>query len=225
MSEARAGGKRRISSPRWRRMTGEDRRRQIVAVAQQLFARNAYDEVSTSEIAAAAGVTHGLLTYHFGSKRNLYLEVVRATLWIPRSPVRLGHLEPDLDRALGTMVDWWLTELERNREMWLSVLGARGVVRDPDINALLDAYEEQSRDDIVAFLTARAPEAAPAEVFAIVAAWQGLAEATAVEWLRRGRINRQQAKLLILEGLRRLLRVQRLLAEAGRQPDAATAAA
>jgi hypothetical protein len=52
-------------------------------------------------------------------------------------------------------------------------------------------------------------------------AWQGLAEATGVEWLRRGRITRNQAKVLVLESLRRLLKLQPLVRRAGETVDGA----
>lgn len=207
------------SQPRPRkRMASEDRRRQMIAVAQKLFAERPYSEVATTDIARAAGVTHGLLTYHFGSKRNLYLAVIRETLWIPRAPIKVPGTDPDVDAALERMTEWWLTEVENNSEMWLLVLGARGLGRDRDVEELLEEYEERSRADIVGYLTARDPREAPGELWALVAAWQGLAEAAAVEWLKRGRITRAQTKVLVLEGLRRLLKMQRLLAEAETPP-------
>ena len=84
-------------APRWRRLDGGDRRRQIISVAQRLFAERPYAEVSTTEIAREAGVSHGLLTYHFGSKRNLYLAVLRATLIVPKSPSPVPGTDPDFD--------------------------------------------------------------------------------------------------------------------------------
>ena len=200
--------------PRRRRMASEDRRRQMIAVAQELFAARPYSEVSTTDIARAAGVTHGLLTYHFGSKRNLYLAVIRETLWIPRAPVRVPGSDRDVDAALDRMVEWWLTQVGSHSEMFLLVLGARGVGRDRDVEELLEEYEERGRADIVGYLTARDPRDAPPELWALVAAWQGLAEAAAVEWLKRKRITRAQTKVLVLEGLRRLLKMQRLLSDA-----------
>jgi AcrR family transcriptional regulator len=202
-------------APRWRRLAGGERRRQIIAVAQELFAERSYSDVSTTDIAREAGVTHGLLTYHFGSKRNLYLAVLRSTLNVPKAPSPIPGTDPDLDTALEDMTEWWLTQLERNREMWLAVLGARGMGRDPEIEALLDGIEEQARADLVGYISARDPADAPPELWAVAAAWQGLAEATGVEWLKRGRITRQQAKVLVLESLRRLLKLQGLLRRVG----------
>jgi AcrR family transcriptional regulator len=195
-------------------MAGDERRRQVIAVARELFAERPYSEVSTTDIAQAAGVTHGLLTYHFGSKRNLYLAVLRSTLTVPKAPTPIAGTDPDLDSALDEMTEWWLTQLERNREMWLAVLGARGMGRDPEVEALLDEIEERAQSDLVAYLSAWDPAQAPPELWAIVVAWQGLAEAVGVDWLRRGRINRAQAKVLVLESLRRLLKMQGLVRRA-----------
>jgi AcrR family transcriptional regulator len=204
-------------APRWRRLAGADRRRQMIAVARELFAQRPYSEVSTTDIASAAGVTHGLLTYHFGSKRNLYLAVLRSTLSVPRAPIPVTGADPDVDSALDDMTEWWLTQLERDREMWLAVLGARGMGRDPDVEELLDDIEERARAGLVAYLSAQDPAEAPAELWAVVTAWQGLAEAVGVDWLKRKRLTREQAKVIVLESLRRLLKMQPMIRRAGEQ--------
>ncbi len=137
---------------------------------------------------------------------------------MPKAPSPIPGTDPDLDTALEDMTEWWLTQLEQNREMWLAVLGARGIGRDPEVEALLDEIEERARADLVAYISARDPAQAPPELWAVVTAWQGLAEAIGVEWLRRGRINREQAKVLVLESLRRLLKLQPAVRRAGDQP-------
>ena len=59
-----------------RRLTAEQRRRQLVAVALELFAQRGYRSTTMDDIAEAAGVTKPLLYQHFSSKRALYLELV-----------------------------------------------------------------------------------------------------------------------------------------------------
>ena len=72
-------------------------------------------------------------------------------------------------------------------------------------------------------LSAQDPAQAAPELWAVVTAWQGLAEAVGVDWLRRGRITREQAKVLVLESLRRLLKMQGLLRRVGEQGNGAGA--
>lgn len=59
-----------------RRLTAQQRRYQLVAVALELFAKRGYRATTMDDIAEAAGVTKPLLYQHFSSKRALYLELV-----------------------------------------------------------------------------------------------------------------------------------------------------
>lgn len=52
--------------------------------AEALFARKGYDAVSVREITNAARCNLAAVNYHFGNKKNLYMEVFRAR-WIPRA--------------------------------------------------------------------------------------------------------------------------------------------
>ena len=52
-------------------------RDRILAAAEQLFAERGFDRTSTASIAAAASVPHGLIFYHFKTKMDLLLAVVR----------------------------------------------------------------------------------------------------------------------------------------------------
>jgi AcrR family transcriptional regulator len=51
-------------------------RARIVASARKLFAEKGFRGASIREITAAAGANLGAVTYHFGSKADLYTEVV-----------------------------------------------------------------------------------------------------------------------------------------------------
>ena len=59
-----------------RRLTAEQRRGQLFAVALELFALRGYRATTMDDIAERAGVTKPLLYQHFSSKRALYLELV-----------------------------------------------------------------------------------------------------------------------------------------------------
>ncbi len=58
------------------RLTGVERRQQILDVSLELFGVGGYDAASMADIAAAAGVTKPVVYQHFVSKRALFLEVL-----------------------------------------------------------------------------------------------------------------------------------------------------
>ncbi|GAC1315062.1 MAG: TetR/AcrR family transcriptional regulator [Acidimicrobiales bacterium] len=58
------------------RLPAPRRRRQLLDVARRLFGDLGYHHTSMDALAEAAGVTKPVLYQHFGSKRDLYLEVL-----------------------------------------------------------------------------------------------------------------------------------------------------
>jgi AcrR family transcriptional regulator len=58
------------------RMTGRERREQLLDVGRALFAEKGFDATSIEEIAARAGVSKPVVYEHFGGKEGLYAVVV-----------------------------------------------------------------------------------------------------------------------------------------------------
>lgn len=81
----------------------ESTRRRIVDAAIDAFAEHGFDGAGTRDIAARAGVTQGLVTYHFDSKLDLW----RAAA---------DQLFGDLAASLPTVVDGETSGPERARE-------------------------------------------------------------------------------------------------------------
>ncbi|MCK8115507.1 TetR/AcrR family transcriptional regulator [Anaerosoma tenue] len=59
---------------------GLSARERILGTAGELFADRGYNGVSIADIAAASGISTGLVYYHFKDKESLYESVVRAGL-------------------------------------------------------------------------------------------------------------------------------------------------
>ena len=59
-----------------RRMTGKERREQLIAIGRSVFAERGFEGTSVEEIAARAGVSKPVLYEHFGGKEGLYAVVV-----------------------------------------------------------------------------------------------------------------------------------------------------
>lgn len=58
------------------RLPAEQRRRQLLDVALDVFADRGFHATSMNQVAEAAGVTKPVLYQHFGSKRELYRELL-----------------------------------------------------------------------------------------------------------------------------------------------------
>ena len=58
------------------RMSGQERREQLLDVGRKLFAEKGFEAVSVEEIAASAGVSKPVVYEHFGGKEGLYAVLV-----------------------------------------------------------------------------------------------------------------------------------------------------
>jgi AcrR family transcriptional regulator len=185
-------------APRWQRLDHDERRRQILMCARRLFSERSYDAVSTTDIAREAGVARGLLHHYFGTKRDLYLEVVRQLVRMPSNPVPLQAPGRGLQHVIAESVDRWLTMLERNRGTWLAAIATRGLGgSDPELEAILEEAREQAADRLIEALQTYEAAQAPAELRAVIHAYSGFAEAASIEWLERERLTRQQLQALL----------------------------
>jgi TetR/AcrR family transcriptional regulator len=58
------------------RMSGKDRRLQLIKTAIQLFSQKGFGGTTTKEIASAAGVTEAIIFRHFATKDDLYAAIL-----------------------------------------------------------------------------------------------------------------------------------------------------
>lgn len=192
------------TEPRWRRLEPDQRREQILDCAIRLFGERPYAEVSTTDIAREAGVARGLINHYFGSKRGLYLEVVRRMVTVPiadRSAVPDGSLAERVEFS----VDWLLDVISARGKTWVAVLGAEGVGNDPEVERILAEADEMAAENLVRTVGMRDVEPAGAELRAIVRAFGGMVKAAGREWITHGTLTREQVQLVLTEQLTTLL--------------------
>lgn len=179
-------------SPRWTRLDYDERRAQILDAARKLFTKRRYSSVSMKDIADEAGVARGLLHHYFGSKHDLYLEVTREMLRLPTIPVPEGVTDANL---WGRSVDAWLDMIEANRDSWLAAMRAGETGDDPDMREVLDEASELVAERVLEALGLA--DRSPA-VRAVVRSYGGLAQEATREWLERGRLTRDQVRVLLV---------------------------
>jgi TetR/AcrR family transcriptional regulator len=80
------------------RLPADERRRQLIEVAIDLFSRRGFSGTTTREIAAAAGVTEAIIFRHFATKQQLYTAILdyrkqdpRAQEWFAAIASQMGR--------------------------------------------------------------------------------------------------------------------------------------
>ncbi|MFT3663388.1 MAG: TetR/AcrR family transcriptional regulator [Gordonia sp. (in: high G+C Gram-positive bacteria)] len=86
-----------VKAPR-ARMTGAQRRLQLIEVARGLFAERGFEGTSIEEVAQRAGVSKPIVYEHFGGKEGLYAVVV--------------------DREMETLLEMVTSSLSKNRSLY-----------------------------------------------------------------------------------------------------------
>lgn len=194
------------SPPRFTRLDRDERREQILDEARRLFAQRSYAAVSTGEIAAGAGVTRGLVHHYFGTKRELYLEVVRDLARMPPPPLPELTGDKSLEEVLSESVDLWLDAVSGDRHTWLAAIGGEGFGRDPELEAILEEARETTTDHLLRVLGVTGRAARAPRLRAVIRAYGGMAEQATREWLERGRLDRAQVHRLLSDTLLALVR-------------------
>jgi AcrR family transcriptional regulator len=178
---------------------GDARRAQILRVAAELFSERSYDAVSTEDVARAAGVARGLVHHYFGTKRRLFLEVVRAMLAVPDG-LDLPPAAGERVELLRAAIDRFLRTAERNRRTYLATAGGSGIGRDPDLEGVLKPARERIIDRLIA-MSWGPPAEAPPELRALMKGYRGFAEAITADWLDHRRVSRAVVQQLLLHAL------------------------
>ncbi|MFF5206576.1 TetR family transcriptional regulator [Streptosporangium sp. NPDC000396] len=112
-----------MSEPR-RRMSGKERREQLIQISRTLFAEKGFDGTSVEEIAATANVSKPVVYEHFGGKEGVYAVVIdremQKLLGMVTEALSASHSLIKLERAALAL----LAYVEENSE------GFRILVRD-----------------------------------------------------------------------------------------------
>jgi len=122
------------------RMSGAERRAQLIEVGRKLFAEKGFDGTSVEEIASKAGVSKPVVYEHFGGKEGLYAVVVdremqRLLLGVT-SALTAGHPRELLEQAALGLLDY----IDDNAD------GFRILVRDSSVGTSTGSFASLIND-------------------------------------------------------------------------------
>ena len=170
-----------MPTPPRARLSPEERRAQLVALGKEMLSTRPIDEVSVDDIAAAAGISRGLLFHYFASKRDFHVAV--ATAAAEEMLDNLTPKDPDVDgldqlrSSLAALIDY----VDAHRASYLSLV--RGAMSgDPDMQALFEWTRARVTVRVLEGFGYR-PDG-PAVVPLAVRGWVGFVEDTVTTWLQ-----------------------------------------
>lgn len=175
----------------------DERRGQLVRVGLQEFSRRPYDAVSIDEIAAAAGVSKGLLYHYFPSKRDFYIAVIEAAATELRE---VTEPEPELGEIerLRVSLDAYLAYVQQHAEAYVALMRG-GIGSDDQIRKIVD----ETRDVVVGRVFSRVGlNGEPSPILRLtVRGWIGYVEAASLDWLERRDASREELRDLLVTSL------------------------
>ena len=174
------------------RLSVDERRTQLLDLGRRLFNARPYDAISIDEIAAAAGISKGLLYHYFPSKRQFYVEVVRVGA---EHVQRLTAVRPELAPAaqLRESIDSFLTYVEKNAAAYGHLLRS-GVGTDPEASAIVEGTRRAMVDQVLRSIGLA--DGRPL-VRLVIRGWVGFSEGVTLEWADRRDVPRRDVLKLL----------------------------
>jgi AcrR family transcriptional regulator len=174
-------------------MPVDERRRQLLDLSTELFARHSFAELSMARIAKEAGISKALLYHYFPSKHDLF---VAALGQAAEEVGRRTEPDPDLPpaEALAQSLDAFLAWVEENGLAYRKLLESAGSV--PEVGALIDEVRDRTSNRILEGLDTTAPKARPA-----ARAWLWFMDGAILDWLEHRDLDRAELSGLLLATL------------------------
>lgn len=177
---ARKPSKRRAEPEPRARLGLDERRAQLLSLGRELFSVRAYDDIQIDDIAAAAGISKGLLYHYFGSKRGFYVATVEQAANEILAATKLDPALPPPEKARRSM-EVYLDFVEQHAGAYLALMRG-GIGTDPEVAAIVD----RTRSEFVQRFVSNLGLTEPRPVFQLAArSWIGLVEAASLAYLEQ----------------------------------------
>ena len=175
------------------RLPVEERRRQLLELGAELFARHSYDEISMARVAREAKISKPLLYHYFPRKQDFFV----ATLAQAAEQVRLLTEPPSgapPSEALSASLDAFLRWVGEHELAYRKLLESAGSV--PEVRALVDGVRERTARRILDGLGVADPP--PPRLRAAAHAWLWFLDGALHDWLAHRDLTRTELRDFLL---------------------------
>ncbi len=176
-----------------KRLELDERRTQLLELGLELFSNRSYHDVSIDDIAAAAGISKGLLYHYFPTKRAFYVATVRQAAGGLVAATEPNMNLPARERAYAGM-SAYLDYVEAHAFAYQALLRS-GVGVDEEVAAII----EDTRSRISERMQRVLGLAAPRPIFrTLFRAFIGSVETASLDWLDHRDVDREQLLRMLL---------------------------
>ncbi|MEV7178465.1 helix-turn-helix domain-containing protein [Kitasatospora sp. NPDC093679] len=168
----------------YRRLSVEQRREQLIAVALELFSSRPPEEVGLDDVAQAAGASRPLVYRYFaGGKQQLYEAALRsAAEELSRRFTVHGGGSPT--EQLSSVLDAYFDFVAEHAAGYGALLRGGSVVETARTSAIVDEVRRAALRRTLRHLGVRSPGP---RMTLLVRSWISVVEASALSWLDEGR--------------------------------------
>lgn len=137
------------------RAAPDERRRQILDVACTLFAHHGYAGTTTKAIAAAAGITEGLIYHYFGGKADLLVEVVsqRSDLLNQVRSLLRDEGDAPATQTMPLIARGWVDLVRRQGDLVITMVSESHA--HPEVGAAFQGLLDEVRGGLEGYLRRR----------------------------------------------------------------------
>ena len=187
------------------RLDTDERRAQLLALAQATFATRSYDEVSIDDLARAAGVSKGLLYHYFPTKRDLYIAGLReaARVLMERTLIAPSVHTSPIERMRAGL-DAYLDYASEHARAYTALLRG-GIGSDPEVALVIEDTRKTYVDRMIQG-TEGTPLPVPVEKTPLLRlalrGWVGFVEQTSLDWVAGPReVSQRELRDLLVDVL------------------------
>lgn len=187
-----------------KRLSKEDRRGQLISISVDLFNSYRYEEISITDVAKAAGISHGLIYHYFSSKESCFLAAVKESskhfidqVIPPEEMSNPEKVEYGIKRYVDFMEAYSITYLNLFRSSAASLPEIRSIceqTRETIIKLFLESIVE------IENLKIDLNELDLTSTRLALKGFLGWAETIVLDWLENRQVDREVVERMLLIG-------------------------
>jgi AcrR family transcriptional regulator len=175
------------------RLQVDERRVKLIELGIELFSTRSYEDISIDDLAAAAGISKGLLYHYFRSKQEFYVETIRAASLHLRRLTQPNRKLPPVER-LRAAIDAHLGYVHAHSPAYAAIY-RNGVAVAEAVGEILEDHREAVMRYFLQNLGIRKP---PPVLRAALRGWIMMVEAASLDWLSHPDLRREDLRELLV---------------------------